>query len=92
MDNEKDVARIYKTTNIGSITPYHLFANAIIIQAAQDYRDALEKQDNYNIRKIEIFFYSDFFMVLTDIEPNAILNRLRKGNCLKRMTHIYSTE
>lgn len=60
------------------------FANAIIVQAANDYRKAREKlHDNPEDRmaiaekkSIERFFHSNWYEVLTTVDGQYILNRL----------------
>lgn len=66
--------------------PYENLANAIIMQAVKDWRNAArrvnKKLTNYQARKIkreiEAFLLSDWFKVLTDIDGEMILNRLRE--------------
>lgn len=81
------------------IIPYKNLRNAIVIQACKDYKKALKKYtEGYpnvktirEIKSIEEFFYSEYFMLLTDmadyskcgktdktLEPNYILKHLRK--------------
>lgn len=60
------------------------FANAIIVQAANDYRKVRKKlHDNPKDeralgekRSIERFFHSDWYEVLTTVDGQYILNRL----------------
>ena len=66
---------------------YENLANAIILQAVEDYRAALKrlKRDPHNTsarqtaREVEEFFLSDWFKALTDADGEMILNRLREG-------------
>ena len=61
-------------------------ANAIIIQAVNDYRSALKhlKKNPENKkaatmkRECERFFHSSWYTMLTDVNPNYILNRIRE--------------
>lgn len=60
-------------------------ANAIIVQAAEDYRNALRgKGYGYKpspdkiIREIEYFFRSDWFHTLTKVDGEYLLERLKK--------------
>lgn len=82
---------------------YEKLANAIIIQAADDFRSYTKKLKTLkavdtrsmdakalakykkkldtvetDIREVVAFFYSDWYRCLTDVEPDAILDRLRK--------------
>ena len=61
-------------------------ANAIIVQAADDYRWARKKlkEDPYclkairMIKEVEPFFTSDWFRALTDVDGEMILSRLKE--------------
>ena len=65
---------------------YEELANAIIIQAAKDYRSALKRlkknPENKKAatmkRECERFFHSPWYTMLTDVNPNYILNRIRE--------------
>lgn len=64
--------------------PYTGLANAIILQAVKDYRDAIKKlsrgrvNKDAEIKKQEIlnFFRSDWFSVLTEIDPEMLIRKL----------------
>jgi hypothetical protein len=64
--------------------PYKNLANAIIIQAATDYRKALKqlkRNPRYEPalitkRECERFFHSDWFRFLTDADPQYLLDHL----------------
>ena len=68
------------------ISPEQLLANAIIVQAAEDWRQAvrtLKKHPQYPPAKItrdecERFFKSEWIMMLTELDGNMILNRLER--------------
>lgn len=53
-------------------------ADAIIVQAAKDYKKALKHNARSFCREIESFFHSEWFMMLTDTNPDKILNRVRQ--------------
>lgn len=53
--------------------PYENLANAIVVQAAKDYIDA---RDTYHLRAIEQFFRSDYYKMLTEIDPVWLMNTL----------------
>ena len=65
---------------------YQALANAIIEQAAKDYRDAIHRLKRYPDSKVametamevERFFHSDWYATLTDIDPDYLIDRLRK--------------
>ena len=67
-------------------TPYENLANAIIVQAVKDYRKVLRtlslyphnRSAQYERRSIEQFFRSDYFSVLTNLNPETLIVRLNK--------------
>ena len=63
---------------------YHDIANAIIIQAVEDYRDALDGK-SYNghppeviIKRLEKFFRSKYYRLLTNVDGEYLIERLKK--------------
>ena len=69
--------------------PYGELANAIIIQAVDDYKTALKDykkaksdkdRDNikYRLRPIESFFKSDWYSLLTNVDGEMIIKRIRE--------------
>ena len=72
---------------VEGISPWQKLANAIVEQAVKDYRmeQARVKANPQNsdhakaeLRKLERFFRSDWFEVLTDVDGRLILSRLKK--------------
>lgn len=68
--------------------PYRTLANAIIVQAAKDYRKALRQlRRNRDTKRPETrkmmssgFFHSEWFHFLTDADPDYLLdNYLQEG-------------
>jgi len=57
------------------ITPYENLANAIIEQAVKDYRNAEISQSKSAIIR---FFRSDYFRALTDLDPEMLIEKLKK--------------
>ena len=57
------------------MNPYENLANAIVLQAVKDYRLT---DDEAELVEIERFFRSDWFGVLTDVDPEYLIRRLRK--------------
>ena len=55
--------------------PYQELANAIVLQAAKDYRLHDNEQE---LARIERFFRSDWFSVLTNVNPEILITKLRK--------------
>jgi len=64
---------------------YENLANAIILQATKDYRKALRTLSlnphncsaQYECRSIEQFFRSDWFGVLTRLDPELLISKLK---------------
>lgn len=53
---------------------YEKLANAIVLQAVRDWRDGSEEDK----REVERFFRSSWFSVLTGLEPDILISKLRK--------------
>ncbi len=68
------------------MNPYENLANAIIIQAATDYRKALvdlKRNNNYkpaidNKAECECFFHSAWFGILSQINPEMLISKIAK--------------
>lgn len=68
------------------MTPYENLANAIIIQAASDYRKALadlKRNSDYKMAletkaECECFFRSAWFSTLTQLNPDIIIQKIAK--------------
>ena len=66
--------------------PYERLANAIIIQASKDYMMNLRKKKRnpgsvsaeHDIRECERFFRSDWYQVLTSVDGEYLMAKLRK--------------
>ena len=63
---------------------YHDLANAIILQAVEDYRNALNgygcegKPAAFIIKSVEKFFRSGYFKILTNVSGKYLIEQLRK--------------
>ena len=57
------------------MNPYENLANAIVLQAVKDYRLT---DDEAELAEIERFFRSDWFGVLTDLDPDYLIDRLQR--------------
>lgn len=72
-------------SNSDNLNPYEMLANAIIKQAVDDYRNSVYKLElephntvaQGQIDHIERFFRSEYFSLLTDIDPNMLISKLR---------------
>lgn len=68
------------------LDPYEALANAIIMQAVKDYRDALRKlkrgRKNTDAEctkaEVERFFRSGLFSALTEIDPEMLIRKLNE--------------
>lgn len=62
---------------VDSQTAYENLANAIIERAVQDYRDALSQKAEGTIRLLEKFFRSEWYHVLTNVDGEYIIDKVR---------------
>ncbi len=68
------------------MTRYQALANAIIIQAAKDYKATLRSLKRHpnsyaarmNAKELEGFFRSRWFSVLTDVNAEYLIKKLRE--------------
>lgn len=65
-------------------TPYRELANAIVMQAAQDYYAALRKcrrrntrENRKNVKELEDFFHGEQYSRLTKLNGEELLGRIR---------------
>lgn len=52
--------------------------NAIVLQACKDYRTALKWEDKPTIREVERFFRSEWYKMLTTIDGEFLIDKLKK--------------
>ena len=57
------------------MNPYENLAQAIILQAVKDYRLTDDEQE---LQEIERFFRSGWFCVLSRVDPEYLIKKLRK--------------
>ena len=72
---------LYRLKKSGN--PYQDLANAIVAVAVDDYRTALQEDDKPVLKSLEKFFLSDWYRMLTNVAPDALLsflNREYSGN------------
>lgn len=75
-----------ETDCAGNMEAYEKLANAIVILAAKDYRRTLRKfyrnRSNPDVLsekyKLERFFKSEWFGVLTAVDPEMLMRRLQE--------------
>ncbi len=66
--------------------PYESLANAIIVQAVKDYREALQRLDRHpekndykaEVKSLERFFCSSWYQTLTDLDGNLLMRKVRE--------------
>jgi len=58
--------------------PYQNLANAIVAVAADDYRNALKDNNKKQIASLEKFFHSSWYKMLTNLNPDSLLDMLRR--------------
>ena len=59
------------------MNPYEALTNAMILQAAKDYRASWKKKNGAAERKqIRGFFHSRLFANITDVNPDYLIERL----------------
>lgn len=63
--------------------PYEKLANAIVLQAVSDYRAALRLAKKnpvaeQDVKKLEKFFRSEWYSVLTGVDPEYLIEKLRQ--------------
>ena len=66
-------------------TAYRNLANAIVVQAAKDYRNALDgkgisitKPPEYVIKEVTKFFHSSWYRKLTKVDGDFIIEQLHR--------------
>ncbi len=65
---------------------YERLANAIVLQAVKDYRFAMKRLAKYprndsalyTKREVERFFRSDWYTLLTTVDPETLIKRLKE--------------
>lgn len=68
-----------------SVDPYELLANGIIERAIEDYRNLWNwTKDDYAKRELINFFYSEWFSVLTTLDPKYLIEKLEEEADAKR--------
>ena len=74
-------------TEAATLLPWQKLANAIVEQAVKDYRTAQARvkanpesaeHAKVEVRQLERFFRSSWFEVLTDVDGQLVLSRLKK--------------
>ena len=62
--------------------PYELVAHGIILQAAEDYREALKtpkrESSKNTIKECERFFRGEWYRVLTNLDGETLIRMLRE--------------
>ena len=79
--SEKDMRSpsdsLYRLQTDG-MSPYHNLANAIVCVAVDDYRTALQREDAELMGSLDAFFSSDWFRILSRINPVELVRLLHE--------------
>ena len=68
-----------------SVDPYELLANGIVERAVEDYRNLWNwTKDDQAKRELIHFFYSEWFSVLTKLDPTYLIEKLEEEADAKR--------
>ena len=71
-----------------SVDPYELLANAIVEQAVKEYRELWNwTKDDYAKKELIDFFFSDWFSVLTKLDPKYLVEELEEEANVKRQNY-----
>lgn len=71
-----------------SVDPYELLANAIVEQAVKEYRELWNwEKDDYAKKELIDFFFSDWFAVLTKLDPKYLVEELEEEANVKRQNY-----
>ena len=62
---------------------YQELANAVVLQAVKDYRMT---EDTQKLKALDRFFRSDWFAVLTTLDPDFLLRQMQKEKAAKTQT------
>ena len=70
-------------TECERILPYKRLADAVILKAVEDYRELLRcnnptEKTEIEIGKIEKFFNSEYYRILTNLNGEMLIRKLRK--------------
>ena len=68
------------------MTPYQALANAIVELAVKDYKKALKHHYRHpdrqeyvdEVKSLERFFRSGWYELLTDLDPEILIDRIRR--------------
>ena len=71
---------------VGIKEAYENLANAIVLSAVEDYKATLihlkkrpdSKAAQDEVRRHEKFFYSDWYAMLTDLDPDYLIPKMKK--------------
>lgn len=75
-----------------SVTSYELLANAIVLQAVEEYRMLWNYDKNdYAKRELIHFFYSEWFATLTTLNPVYLVERL-EGEADAKRKKVYGSD
>ena len=68
-----------------SVDPYELLANGIVERAVEDYRNLWNwTKDDQAKQELIHFFYSQWFAILTTLDPTYLIEKLEEEADAKR--------
>ena len=68
-----------------SVDPYELLANGIVERAVEDYRNLWNfTKNDYAKQELIHFFYSEWFSILTTLDPTYLIEKLEEEADAKR--------
>ena len=97
MTNFAGASRVFSNPSIvasARLDPYYELANAIVLQACRDYRDlwGVELKHSVQKRKILKFFRSRWFSILTNVNPEWLIQKLDEEEREKRKLYRWTPE
>lgn len=86
MSYTKTASGVILQKGIASAEPFENLANAIVLQAVKDYRDALKRLEDFPAKEeysqdaaaLERFFRSQWYRTLTAVDGEMLIRKLRK--------------
>ena len=78
MNKVRHVSATWAASSHIEMTPEDILANAIVSEAAIDYINGLLSDDSRKIRQNERFFRSEWYSVLTKLDPDVLMQMCRR--------------
>ena len=78
MNKVRHLSATWAANHHVEMTPEDILANAIVSEAAIDYINGLLSDDSCKIRQNERFFKSEWYSVLTRLDPDVLMQMCRR--------------